>query len=526
MMQRRSTRGSSTKAKEREEEDDCLQSPIKRSRAARTSEQIIIEETPERLTRSRKSSTRASRGTKSIAKEVNKKEITAASDSTPVLRKSVPRKKMRQAADRLDDISQELNIGEETPAKVRKGAINEAKKCANARSKMSASELEKRLKCISEHSELFGYQKQVTFLRTVLRSCVGGVDSNSVLVYGSHGSGKSTLVEHCLAIEEVERKATVLRLNGCIDASEVNALRFIGQSMDIKETDLPQMMAALRDKCEKEKKGTIIILDEFDIFCRKNQTMLYNLFDLTQKCTYICIIGMTTRLDCIELLEKRVKSRMNQAIIHLTSPFQTFADFAIFASKLFTTSQASLSSGSKKATKEKDNFGPNIPPLLATQLKQLYSKTKSVRGLKRCLISFLAESQLMANEKNEKDNHVTEMTSAYIGSLSFLELSVLLLAAKYTRNKNEDTFNCNALTSSLHEIPAQMSVTKCLLLKIINNLISYSFIVHGSALKNALYLTEWTPLVINVKTHHLKQVLAANESTIPIKLQQLLNSNG
>ncbi len=96
---------------------------------------------------------------------------------------------------------------------------------------------------------------------------------------------------------------------------------------------------------DKRNKSVIFILEELDLFTsHKNQTLLYNLFDLSQSpVTPIVVIGLTRRLvrlmqtvppimnslyfillsfflhvqDVLELLEKRVKSRFSHRLVHL-----------------------------------------------------------------------------------------------------------------------------------------------------------------------------------------------------------------
>lgn len=99
-------------------------------------------------------------------------------------------------------------------------------------------------------------------------------------------------------------------------------------------------------------------MDEFDLFCHhRNQTLLYNLFDVAQsaqvtnslfffvntllglilKFLYkvcrihdyililqspILVLGLTCRLDAVELLEKRVRSRFSHRQLHLLPPTQ------------------------------------------------------------------------------------------------------------------------------------------------------------------------------------------------------------
>ncbi|KAG7313766.1 hypothetical protein KOW79_000008 [Hemibagrus wyckioides] len=63
------------------------------------------------------------------------------------------------------------------------------------------------------------------------------------------------------------------------------------------------------------------ILEEFDLFAHhKNQTLLYNLLDVSQSAQApVAVVGLTCRLDVLELLEKCVKSRFSHRQIHLLS---------------------------------------------------------------------------------------------------------------------------------------------------------------------------------------------------------------
>ncbi len=69
-------------------------------------------------------------------------------------------------------------------------------------------------------------------------------------------------------------------------------------------------------------KSVIFILDEFDLFTtHSRQTLLYNLFDIAQaRKAPIVVLGLTTRIDVVESLEKRVKSRFSHRYVHLGLP--------------------------------------------------------------------------------------------------------------------------------------------------------------------------------------------------------------
>jgi origin recognition complex subunit 4 len=66
----------------------------------------------------------------------------------------------------------------------------------------------------------------------------------------------------------------------------------------------------------------IFIIDEFDLFAtHARQTLLYNLFDIAQaRKAPIAVLGLTTRIDVVESLEKRVKSRFSHRYVYLSLP--------------------------------------------------------------------------------------------------------------------------------------------------------------------------------------------------------------
>jgi origin recognition complex subunit 4 len=70
---------------------------------------------------------------------------------------------------------------------------------------------------------------------------------------------------------------------------------------------------------DQTAKSVVFILDEFDLFTtHSRQTLLYNLFDIAQaRKAPIVVLGLTTRIDVVESLEKRVKSRFIQSNLHL-----------------------------------------------------------------------------------------------------------------------------------------------------------------------------------------------------------------
>lgn len=68
--------------------------------------------------------------------------------------------------------------------------------------------------------------------------------------------------------------------------------------------------------------AVVFVIDEFDMFAtHPRQTLLYNLFDIAQaRKAPIAVLGCTTRMDVVEMLEKRVKSRFSHRYVYLSLP--------------------------------------------------------------------------------------------------------------------------------------------------------------------------------------------------------------
>jgi len=196
------------------------------------------------------------------------------------------------------------------------------------------------------------YQK----VQSLLSQTVLAGEGNSMLVIGSRGSGKSSLVESVISDLSTDHRDDfhVVRLNGFIHTDDKLALREIwrqlGREMEVEDESsgrtnyadtLTSLLALLShtpettdpDTLESEPevtaKAVIFILSEFDLFAsHPRQTLLYNLFDIAQsRNAPIAVLGLTTKISVAETLEKRVKSRFGQRFIHLSLPGRSFSTF-------------------------------------------------------------------------------------------------------------------------------------------------------------------------------------------------------
>ncbi|XP_063487150.1 origin recognition complex subunit 4 isoform X3 [Symphalangus syndactylus] len=183
----------------------------------------------------------------------------------------------------------------------------------------------------SPHSNLFGVQVQYKTIQRLgqvprgreerkflhlsellKRTAVHG-ESNSVLIIGPRGSGKTMLINHALKelmeIEEVSENVLQVHLNGLLQINDKIALKEITRQLNLENVVGDKVFGSFAENLsfllEALKKGdrisscpVIFILDEFDLFAyHKNQTLLYNLFDISQSAqTPIAVIGLTCRL--------------------------------------------------------------------------------------------------------------------------------------------------------------------------------------------------------------------------------------
>ncbi|KAJ0062230.1 hypothetical protein NL108_002564, partial [Boleophthalmus pectinirostris] len=188
-----------------------------------------------------------------------------------------------------------------------------------------------------------GVAAQHKHLLELLRRTALHGESNSVLIVGPRGGGKTMLLKSVLKelMEEKDINKTLMQvhLNGLLQTDDKIALKEITRQLHLENVvgdkvfgsfaeNLAFLLEALKKGDRSSSRPVLFLLDEFDLFVHhKNQTLLYNLFDVSQSAQApIAVVGLTCRLDVLELLEKRVKSRFSHRQIHLFSD-ATFPDY-------------------------------------------------------------------------------------------------------------------------------------------------------------------------------------------------------
>lgn len=315
-------------------------------------------------------------------------------------------------------------------------------------------------------------------LHQLVKQTVLAGEGNSVMIIGSRGTGKTTMVETVVADMASDHRDLfhVIRLNGFIHTDDKLALREIwrqlGREMEVEDDNmgtkgnyadtLTSLLALLSHPAQdptllpdQAANSVIFILDEFDLFAsHPRQTLLYNLFDVAQsRSAPILVIGLTTKVEVVNSLEKRVKSRFGQRYIHLSLP-RTLASFtSICQSALIPPDPPSIRftpAGQgfrelliawKKYIKALFEHDTNLQKLLET----IYAQSKSVPDfLTTALfpIHLLTPSALLSFT-NTPRLLPPDSRLHLLPSLSDTSLALLIAAARFHIAYDSDKINFN-----------------------------------------------------------------------------------
>ncbi|KAF2864479.1 P-loop containing nucleoside triphosphate hydrolase protein [Piedraia hortae CBS 480.64] len=302
---------------------------------------------------------------------------------------------------------------------------------------------------------LIGLEEEHVKVEQLLQNTIKHGESNSMLLVGSRGSGKTATINSILRQFSAKDFYTI-RLNGFVQTDDKLALREIwrqlGEEMSL-DTVQPQnyadalttLLALLSHRTEQgleEKPGQItksiiFIIDEFDLFAaHPRQTLLYNLFDIAQsRKAPIAVLGCTTRIDIVEMLEKRVKSRFSHRIVHFglakcLAVFQTMCDSALEVER------------KEKWDKVLDKMYADIR--YKQMVRRIYFTTKFVPEFMSAM--FVPISQMDTTKAQRSDELAETILASFqprkklipdskltlLSSLSTLQMALLISAARLT----------------------------------------------------------------------------------------------
>ncbi|KAK5781601.1 origin recognition complex subunit 4 PWA37_004495 [Arxiozyma heterogenica] len=209
---------------------------------------------------------------------------------------------------------------------------------------------------------------------------------------------------------------------------------------------------------ETTKITVVFIFDEIDTFAGPvRQTLLYNLFDMVEHARVpVCIFGNTTKLNILELLEKRVKSRFSQRIIYIPK-INSLDNFKLAIEEQLVPMEGIDNYKNIKYVKEWKTF---IQILLQDEDSKLFQNIKINYETFKSLITFRnGITPLIVEATSFKDlkdmfqsmelftkynvNQLQSSLSARVKSLSNLELAILICSCRVALKTKDDTTNFN-----------------------------------------------------------------------------------
>ncbi|KAI9804499.1 MAG: hypothetical protein M1825_001398 [Sarcosagium campestre] len=320
--------------------------------------------------------------------------------------------------------------------------------------------------------------------RLVERSVVAG-EGNSMLIIGARGSGKTTMVEQVISDLSVDHRDAfhVVRLNGFFHTDDKLALREIwrqlGREMEVDDGNaeklsnysdtLASLLALLShpselsdSEPERAAKSVVFVLDEFDLFAsHPRQTLLYNLFDIAQsRKAPIAVIGLTTKIDVSDSLEKRVKSRFGHRHVHL-SLAKSLPAFSEICKRALSITQEDVNRVSTPG--EESTIAPMLvehwtqfidhlwqtDTILENLLHSIYYRTKSAREFfASCIIAISALSPTTTTHLTGRSLIQDRLAGPesklhFLAGLSDLDIALLIAAARLDVILDTDTCNFN-----------------------------------------------------------------------------------
>lgn len=379
-----------------------------------------------------------------------------------------------------------------------------------------------------DHHHLIGYEKERQILLEKLGRSLREQESSAVIIHGYRGSGKRTLLNSCLQklnISKGNRHYYLIHLDGLLQPTDAAALNVIGNELEMDLRSSSHVGQVLQEKCSSGiKKSFIFILNEFDIFCRRQQTLLYTLFDALQFVRGMCIIGITAKHDCLDYGEKRVRSRMNVAtVLKILSPFNTLDEYVSYAHTLLDP------------ILDMDL----IRPLLARQ----YNISRTPRELKRFLTELLvnwnslrptlAKDAAKSRGKNKKNCPIIQFPSNdhkinALKSLTLMELAIIVTISYRCHFKRCIQFQPVDLYPLLNNIPSPIICSQKLCNFALHRLVEYGLLIlgNGSSVQRSstTYISDWTLLSLNVSQSQIQEILKTRND-LPTKFDDLKKLN-
>ncbi|PWN50679.1 hypothetical protein IE53DRAFT_387005 [Violaceomyces palustris] len=257
--------------------------------------------------------------------------------------------------------------------------------------------------------------------------------------------------------DSIEDLATEGNENGAegFDEEQEAMAGAILSSLSNTIANIISLLSTTPSSSDSSKKPLIITLDAFDLFTsRPRQALLYCLLDAVQAGSYgagLAIVGMTSRVDTTDLLEKRVKSRFSHRILHIKPP-PSLEVFKSIAKAALLGGQTAVDTSSKDEEEFEEAWRSEVENLMEHEaleetLRDLYELSNDVRMLYRILIGPISSVTTKKRPWLDPIDFVGsaweqrgDSTNQVLRDLTEPEMA-LLIATKHLQTRDRQTFN-------------------------------------------------------------------------------------
>mmetsp|Transcript_8955 Transcript_8955/g.13370 ORF Transcript_8955/g.13370 Transcript_8955/m.13370 type:complete len:302 (-) Transcript_8955:24-929(-) len=156
-------------------------------------------------------------------------------------------------------------------------------------------------------------------IKSVFERCYNFGHSQCALVLGPRGDSLKTKIQNC---SEAYSPIT-LHLSGLLISEDLPGLQSLALQLaeakgsNYTQAPLNPTLSFIKESLSSSDRVLVWIRD-IQVFAKKQlkQILLYSLFELVhEELAQICVIGITPRLDFVEQLEKRIRSRFSYQTI-------------------------------------------------------------------------------------------------------------------------------------------------------------------------------------------------------------------
>lgn len=301
---------------------------------------------------------------------------------------------------------------------------------------LSIDQKKQLIESIKVGTELPSIREPINQIKEKLQSFVKTGDSNSIFLSGTPGSGKTYAVQKALNESLPEDMWRVVIDCRIFDTDKSCCREFLRQTNNLATTPVLEVL--------NEKGSGVIVFDHFDALkIIKRQFFLYTIFDSIHTNTIsLCSIIITSSVEPLSNLEKRVRSRLTPQYVDIPAPTISIAKVWISSVLLFKEPKSD----------EEEQWNAYVKKFFERkgekQLDGLFSLSPTLHTA-----SCFGQKFVLSNEHKTIQKEFNESLSAdrFLGALSQTELILMFIAAFMIDLKSINEFTFDELFKEITE---------------------------------------------------------------------------